>query len=79
MSEHKSTFLQSARCRAEEKGMDIEMYLCKQISLSAEALERVREQRERTSREAAAADWDIIEIQDASSRLQSQLEAENEA
>jgi hypothetical protein len=79
MTEQESTFLQSARHRAKQKGMDVEMYLCRQISLSAEALETVREQRERPSREAAAADWDIVEIQDASSRLQSQLEAENEA
>ena len=79
MTEQESTFLQSARRRAKQKGMDVEMYLCRQISLSAEALETVREQRERPSREAAAADWDIVEIQDASSRLQSQLEAENEA
>lgn len=73
---YEGKFLRSARERANQKEMDVEMYLAKQISLSAEALENVREQRAKKSRESAAADFDVLEIQEASSRLQSHLEVE---
>lgn len=35
-------FIESARERASQKGMDIEVYLVEQIRLSAHALETVR-------------------------------------
>jgi hypothetical protein len=76
MTQQEERFLQSARRRASEKDMDVQMYLCKQIALSADALEQVRGQSSKESRESAAADFDIVEIQDASSRLKSHLEVE---
>lgn len=72
-------FIKSAKQRASQKGMDIEVYLAEQIRLSANALETVRSEREYSSREQLAVDFDVREIGDTAERMKKHLTAESEA
>jgi hypothetical protein len=73
------TFVESARERASAKGMPVEVYLARQIELSALALARVCSSSDETSPESTAVAFDIRELTDAAQRLQNVAEVEYEA
>lgn len=73
------TFVESARSRADERGMNVEVYLARQIELSALALGRVCGSVDRNSPESTAIAFDIRELTDAAERLQNVAEVEHEA
>lgn len=73
------TFVNSARERAEQKGMPVEVYLARQIELSARALYRVGRQEAENNPEQVALKFDCAELTSASRRLQNTLEMEYES
>lgn len=72
-------FLESARKRADEKGMRVDVYLARQIELSALALERVSSSSAASGVNSAAVAFDVGELTDAAERLQKALEVKYEA
>jgi hypothetical protein len=72
-------FLDSAKERADEKGMRVDVYLARQIELSALALGRVCGSSDKTSPESTAVAFDVRELTDAAERLQNVVEMEYEA
>lgn len=78
MTSHDSQFLESACERASEKGMSVEVYLTKQIKLSALALETVTSNSAEKRPDSIAMAFDVREISDAAERLENVLSAEYE-
>jgi hypothetical protein len=72
-------FLESAKERADEKGMRVDVYLARQIELSALALERVYDERDESREMRVSVAFDAEEITSASRRLKNVLTAESEA
>jgi hypothetical protein len=72
-------FLQSARERADEKDMRVELYLVKQIRLSALALNRVSSSSDGNDANSIAMASDVQELTSASERLQNVAEVKYEA
>lgn len=73
------TFIESARKRADEKDMRVELYLAKQIELSALALEKVCTSSEDEGANSVSVAFDVRELTSASERLQNALEVKYEA
>lgn len=79
MTDFEGRFLSSARERADEKGMPVELYLAKQIRLSALALEQVCSDSAENGSNSVALAFDVKELADASERLENVAEVEYEA
>jgi len=78
MTSREARFLESARERASEKGMSVEVYLTKQIKLSALALETVTSDSAEKRPDSVAMAFDVQEIADAAERLENVISADYE-
>lgn len=72
-------FLESAKQRADDKGMSVEVYLARQIRLSALALRKVTSISGESSVESVAVEFDVRELASVSNRLEKLVEVEYEA